>query len=140
MVKCKKCNSTNIVHVEMMWDYDWVLYVECRECSYKENIHTWKSFTTIKSKQEYGLTYFFWEDWKINSYTRHNAEWLTVDDNLWLIENTLWGSRWKDWDSPMIYRPIKSLSVNHIKNILEDGIPIRENVRLYFVNKIANGQ
>lgn len=138
MTNCKKCNSTKITYVEVMWDYDWALYVECGDCPYKENRYTWNPFTIMKSKEEYGLTYFFWEDWKLNSYSIHNAEWLTVDDDLTLVENTLWGSYGQYPKAPMVYRPIKNMSASHIKSILADGIPIREDVRLYFVNKFAN--
>ena len=138
MNNCKKCNSTNIVHVEMMWDYDWVLYIECKDCQYKENRHTWKPFTIMKSKEEYWYTYFFWKDWKLNSYSIYPAEWLNVDDDLTLIENTLWGSRWEDWTSPMMFRPIKHLSLSHIENILADWIVMNEEMKQYFINKLSN--
>ena len=138
MAKCTKCSSENITWHEYLWDYDWVLSWICNDCWNKWHRHTWKSFATTQSKEEYGLTYFFWEDWKLNSYSIYPAEWLNVDDDLTLIENTLWGSRWEDWTSPMMFRPIKHLSLSHIENILADWIVMNKEMKQYFINKLTN--
>jgi len=104
--------------VEQLWDYDWILYHEYTDDT-TMNIHTGKFFDLIKTKEQYWHAYQFLE-WKLVSFSIHNAEWLTVDDDLTLVENELWWTRWKDWKNEVIYRPLKNMSYPNIKAILKD--------------------
>jgi len=68
----KKCNSKNIILIEFLWAYDWVLMIECKDCLYKEHI-SWKEIISYSQKEEYWDVKFLvkWENWEetyINRY------------------------------------------------------------------------
>ncbi len=112
-------NKNDIINrVEMPWDYDWILYHEYRDGS-KKNAHTDVLFDTIKTKEEFWLTYQFYWDYLV-WYSIYKAEWLNIDDNLNDVWNTLWWTRWPKGNQELIFRPIKDLSYLHIKNIIRD--------------------
>jgi hypothetical protein len=101
---------------EILWDYDGILYHEYTDGT-KKNIHCWVEFDLYKQRQEYTPAYQF-KDWKLVAYSRNKAEWLTINDDLNKWENLLWWTRWEDWRQELIFRPIKSLTIPHIKAIL----------------------
>lgn len=111
--------SNEFKNVEVLWDYDGILYRETLN-GRKINVHTWIEFETYKTKEEYWLTYQFNSDWDLVGYSIYPAEWLTIDDDLNAIENQLWWNRWIDWRQPLTFKPLKNMSYPHIKAILKD--------------------
>ncbi len=112
------CEHKNIINVEVLGDYDWVLYEKCNDCGYKKNVHTGIEFDKSKSRGEFSSLYQFDKDWKLVWYSRYKAEGLWFNDDINKWDNLLWWGRGKDWKSPLIFRPIKDLEVAHIKAIL----------------------
>jgi len=103
--------------MEVMWDYDWVLYEECKDCSYKKNRFTWIEFDVMKQRMEFTQAYQF-NKWKLVWFSRHKAEGLNIDDDLNKWENLMWWTRWKDWKQEVLFKPIKELTIPHIKEII----------------------
>ena len=111
-------NEKEIKHrVEVMGDYDGILYHIYEDWT-KKNIHCNIEFDEEKQREEYMPLYQF-KDWKLVAYSRYKAEWLTIDDDINKWENLLWWSRGIYWTQEMIFKPIKDLSIAHIKTILE---------------------
>jgi hypothetical protein len=64
MKTCKKCNNKNIVLIEFLWAYDWILMCECKDCWYKEHI-SWKEIISYSQSKEYWNIEFIvkWTNW-----------------------------------------------------------------------------
>jgi hypothetical protein len=112
-----KCE--NWIYVEELWDYDWILYKKCKECWKKINTHTWIEFDFSLTREEYWLLYQFYKK-ELVWYSIYKASWLLVYEDLNFIENRLWWTRWVDWEWKLIFKPLKDLTKNHIKNIIKD--------------------
>lgn len=113
--KCK-----NIIRVEVLWDYDWILYHKCKDCWLMKNVHTWVVFDSTKSR--WGFTPIYqYRNGELVGYSTGKAEWLSFDDDINEWGNLLWGWRWIDWKEEILFKPIKSLSNEHIKSILSWG-------------------
>jgi len=138
MNKQNECEHKNAIYVEVLWDFDWILYIDCKDCGKRINKHTQREFTVLKTKEQYWFNYFFL-DGELNSYSVYTAEWLTEKDDLSLTENILWGTRWIDWTKPLHFIPIKDISISHIKAILEDNkkwMSVGKDVLIYFNKKL----
>jgi len=125
------------MHYEVMGDYDWVLYVEYEDWTF-ENVHCKQTFTQHKQRQEYSPLYQFDKLWKLVAYSRYKAEWLTIEDDLNKWENLLWGTRWKSWKEELIYKPIKSLSIPHIKNIVIERHTNKKEYLTAFTDRLTS--
>ena len=101
---------------EVYGDYDWILYHEYEDGT-MVNVHTWTTFDELIQKEKYWYAYQFLEG-KLVGFSVCRAEGLSVSDDLNLSENQLWWTRMKDGSH--IFKPVKSLSYGHIKNILRD--------------------
>jgi len=108
------CKHKNITKVEVLWDYDGILYTVCKDCWLKTNIHSKVVFDETKTVEEYTPVYFFYK-WNLVSYSRYLATWLKITDDLTLPENILWWS----W-AIKVFKPLKLLTKAHMKNILKD--------------------
>ena len=113
------CDHKNIIWVEVAWDYDWVLYEGCKDCWYKKNRFTWIEFDEHKNKETYSPMFQF-SKWKLVWYSRYKAEGLNIDDDIHKWENLLWGGRGINWKEQPTFRPIKDLSIPHIRKIIEE--------------------
>lgn len=113
-----KCNQENLIHHEVLGDYDGILYTSCKECWKKINVHTKKEFTHTKTLEEYSPIYQY-NKWKLVWYSRHNAKGLNYYDDINLPENLLWWSYWIEWNEKKTFKPIKLLTKEHITSILE---------------------
>ncbi len=114
------CECKNLKYVEWLWDYDGVLYTQCMSCWKKVNKHTNIEFDEIRTKewQEYWPVYQY-SDGILVGYSIYKAEGLTINDDINEDINILWGSRWIDWKEKLSFKPIKLLSLGHLKAILE---------------------
>jgi hypothetical protein len=130
MNKENKCTHTNCTRVEVMWDYDGVLYTKCNDCWLMKNAHTGVEFDEILFKEPYWFTYQF-KDGKLVWYSQYTAEWLYSLDDLTAIENQLWGSI-RDWKRHFI--ALRNLEYPHILNILRDYNDWRMNVKPSYIN------
>ena len=71
-------------------------------------------------------------------YSRHLAEGLTTEDDLTLSRNLLWGTRWIDWDKKLVFKPVHSLSIPHIKAIIRDGCTRNPEYLDAFTQQLTN--
>ena len=104
--------------VEVMGDYDGILYHKYTDWTMM-NVHTNVFFDETRTKEEYGFVYQFMKG-KLVWLSRYKAEGLNIKNNLSLVENELWWTRWKTGRDELIYRPLKDMSYLHIKAILAD--------------------
>jgi hypothetical protein len=129
-----KCEHRDFIRVEELWDYDWVLYIRCEDCWLMINSFTKREFDEIQKRESYWLTYQY-KNWKLNWYSIYKAEWLNSEDDIHSIENRLWWTRWINWDLPLHFKPVKTLELEHIKNILETQ-NIRDELKEYFLKRL----
>lgn len=101
---------------EVLWDYDWILYEEYEDGTMK-NIHSWIYFDKWIQRTSYSPLYQF-KDWKLVWYSRHKAEWLSIDDDLNKPNNLLWWIR--DDKLSITFKPIKDINISHIKAIISE--------------------
>jgi len=127
-----------IKYIEIMGDYDGVLFEYDDEIDKYTNRFTWNEFKTYKQYPDYSLTYQFDNEWKLNGYSKYNAEWLTMADDLSKTENNLWGTRWENGKWEMVFVPLKDLSVPHIKNILMNVSSIKTEYKSYFLERLES--
>lgn len=130
------CEHKKSLLTEVLWDYDWVLFEECLDCKRKINRFTKEEIETYKQFPEYWLTYQFNKKWELVSYSIYKASWLNINDDLSLIENQLWWNRWIDWMQEVHCSPLKSLSNQHIENILKNVNNIKPEYREYFIKRM----
>lgn len=115
MHECKE-----LTHHQVVWDYDGVLYTECCSCWEKRNVHTWIVFSEWRQISNYSPLYQYSDDGKLVWYSRWKAEGLTIDDDLLEWKHLLWWTRGEDCKTELVFRPIKDLSIPHIKAILRE--------------------
>lgn len=127
-----------IKYIEVLWDYDGVLFEYDDEKDEYTNRFTKNIFKTYKQYPEYSLTYQFDKDGLLNGYSRYNAEWLTIKDDLSQTKNNLWGNRWEDWKQELYFKPLKELSIPHIKNILMNITNIKPEYKAYFLERLES--
>lgn len=129
------CEHKELIHVEVLWDYDWILYRKCKDCDYKVNDKTWVEFDTIKQIDEYSPCYQF-KDWELVWFSIYKAKWLNIKDDLTITENKLWWTYWINWDEELSFITVKDITIPHIKNILNWQHNLNRELLLYFLNKL----
>jgi len=122
--------------VEVMGDYDGVLY-HVFEDDTMQNVHTGVFFDETTERTQYSPLYQY-KDWKLVWYSTYKAEWLTIDEDINEWQNLLWGWRGIDWKQPIVFKPIKSLSIPHIKSIIINWTTRNKEYLSAFTDKLTN--
>ena len=117
--KCKKCGSENITWIEIAGDYDWVIMWECSNCEFLYHRFTWDEVDLYIQKEEYSPAMFF-KDWDLIAYSQWRASWLELWDDFTKAENLLWWTRWKSWREEQTFKPLKDMTISHMKAIKAD--------------------
>lgn len=62
-MKCKNCNSENIIMQEWMWAYDWWMTYKCTDC-WQDHHRSWLKVIKAEQEEDYWPVMFELEWWQ----------------------------------------------------------------------------